>query len=367
MHVMGSAPNARAVIDGREVDYFCGTGYFGLHGNEALVNAACDATRQYGLGSATSRAGYGNNPVLLEVEERAARFFQAESSIYYLSGYMGNAILLQGLAAQYDVIFMDSDSHYSVIDGAAMANKPVIHFQSRDPEDLKRKLATELKPSQRPLVICDGIYPSDGAIAPLREYDEVLSNYDNTLLLTDDAHAVGVIGEKGHGSFEYCGLQGPTLYTSGTLSKAFGGFGGVIAGSQELITTLKANANVLKAASPPPVPAAAATAKALELVTNQPEIRQQLWDNVKYTKDAFRALGFDNIPGTPVPVVALSPKGIELSKLQQELSDQGVVTAYMPGGFYTGVPESGLIRFSIFATHSKAQIDRLVDAIKTRI
>ena len=112
MPEMQQPPSATTLIDGKKVDYFCGTGYFALHGNPHLINAACDAAKQYGIGTGTSRAGYGNNPVLLDVEQKAAHFFEAESALYFVSGYLGNAILLQGLAEHYDIIFADAESHY---------------------------------------------------------------------------------------------------------------------------------------------------------------------------------------------------------------------------------------------------------------
>lgn len=123
MYVMESAPGARAVINGRQVDYFCGCGYFGFQGHPELIEASCHATRQYGLGTGTSRLGYGNNQLLMSVEKNAAKFFDTEDALYYSSGYMGNSILLQGLSNDYDIIFADEEFHYSIKDGASIAGK----------------------------------------------------------------------------------------------------------------------------------------------------------------------------------------------------------------------------------------------------
>ena len=127
-YLMTGPAGARASINGREMDYFCGTGYFDLHAHPALIQAACEATQRFGVGTATSRSGFGNSALLQEVEEKAARFFGTESALYYVSGYLGNAILLQGLSSQYDVILVDEQSHYSVMDGAAIARKPLTPF-----------------------------------------------------------------------------------------------------------------------------------------------------------------------------------------------------------------------------------------------
>ncbi|NQT14705.1 MAG: pyridoxal phosphate-dependent aminotransferase family protein [Planctomycetes bacterium] len=364
MHVMQSPPGARTVIDGREVDYFCGCGYYGLHGHPELIEAACTAARKYGIGSATSRWGLGNNPVLLEVEKNAAEFFATESALYYVSGYLGNSILLQGLRDDYDVVFVDAQSHYSVLDAASVANKPVVAFAHRDAEDLKRQVARRLKPSQRPLVICDGVFPISGEVSPVDEYVEVLEPYPDRTICVDDAHATGVIGERGHGSLEYLGLSGSRLHSSGTLSKALGGHGGIIAGDNDLVERLKRKSKIPSASSSPPTPAAAATAKALVMLRENPEFRKRLWDNATYAKGKLRDLGFD-LNRTTVPIICLSSKSVDLETLPDKLLDRGIaVSRFYPGaGTYSSVPEGGAIRIAIFSTHSREQIDRLANEI----
>lgn len=359
MHVMGSAPGARTIIDGREVDYFCGTGYFGLQGHPQLIRAACEAVQRYGTGSATSRSGYGNNPALLEVEERARQFFGTESSLYYVSGYLGSSILLPGLSEQYDVLLADEDSHYSVMDGASMAGKPVVRFAHLDADDLRRKIRRHLKPGQRPLLICDGIFPVTGEISPTDAYSKVLEEYAPYSICVDDAHATGVVGEMGRGTFEYLGLEGEGLYAAGTLSKALGGHGGIIAGRSELIEHLKRKSNIYHASSAVPTPAAAATAKALEILTEHPELRKRLWDNVSYAKRALRGLGF-RLDETPVPILCLHLEGVDMKAVQDRLFQKGIAVLHLGPGAYSGVPGGGAVRVAIFSTHSKDQIDRLV-------
>jgi glycine C-acetyltransferase/8-amino-7-oxononanoate synthase len=364
MYVMESAPGPRAVINGREVDYFCGCGYLSLQNHPELIKAAGEALKKYGMASATSRSGFGNNPVLLEVEEKASKFFGTESSLYYVSGYLGNSILLQGLRDEYDVIFVDKESHYSVIDGASVTHKPVVFFAHLDPGDLRNKTRQTLRPSERPLVICDGVFPVSGEISPLPEYLKVLEESEGRIICVDDAHAIGVLGEKGRGSFEYFGLEGEGLYFSGTLSKAAGGHGGIIAGDRDFIEKLKEKSQIPDASSPPATVVAAATAKALEILQREPGLRKKLRDNVAYAKRRFRHLGFDT-DDSPVPIICLhSKRGVDLKALQLELFERRIAVFYVAPGSYSSVPQSGAIRIAIFSSHSRGQIDRLLEEIK---
>ncbi|MFP4081413.1 MAG: aminotransferase class I/II-fold pyridoxal phosphate-dependent enzyme [Candidatus Aminicenantes bacterium] len=364
MYLMESAPGPRTVINGRQMDYFCGCSYYGLHGHPEIIQAACEAAQKYGIGSATSRSGYGNNPILLKVEQLASKFFHTESALYYVSGYLGNSILLQGLEERYDIILMDEESHYSAMDGAALVNKPVIPFGHLDAEDLRGKLKQHLKPSQRPLLICDGIFPVSGEISPLPRYTDVLGEFEGALICVDDAHAIGVIGEKGRGSFEYFGLKGEALYFSGTLSKALGGHGGIIPNRREFIQKLEQKSSIPFSSSAAPTPAAAATSKALEILSKNPGMRKKLWANVAYAKTGLRSLGLE-VNDTPVPIICLhSLPGVDLRALQQDLFDKGLAVLYVAGGMYSSVPETGAIRIAIFSSHSRGQIQHLIEEIR---
>ncbi|UCG58211.1 MAG: pyridoxal phosphate-dependent aminotransferase family protein [Phycisphaerales bacterium] len=360
MYVMESAPGARTIVNGKRVDYFCGCGYFALQGHPELIKAACEAAQKYGIASTTSRSGYGNNPVLLDVEKKAADFFQVEDTMYFVSGYVGNIILLQGLADQYDIVFTDQESHYAVKDGVAVVDKPAVVFRHLDPEDLKKKLRKHVKPRQRPLLICDGVFAMTGALAPTPEYLEILQQYEQFLLCVDDAHAVGVIGEKGRGTFEYFGLKSDNLYSCGTLSKAMGGHGGIIPGKAEFIETLKRNSSIFYSSSGTPTPSAAATAKALEIVMSSPSMRNRLWDNVAYAKKRFGEIGFD-LGDNPVPILCLqSEDSVDFETVQKELWDKDIAVLYVAPGSYTSAPDNGSLRIAINAAHSHEQIDRLV-------
>ncbi|MCX7975115.1 MAG: pyridoxal phosphate-dependent aminotransferase family protein, partial [Candidatus Aminicenantes bacterium] len=276
--MMETAPGAEVIINGRRLIYFGGTGYFGLQGHPEVIKAGIEAFRQYGVHVATSRISFGNNPVLLTLEKKIADFFGTEAAIYLASGYFINLTLVQGLSHLYEKIYMDELAHFSIRDAVYSARKPVLTFRHRDPEDLKKKIRAELKANERPLVITDGLFPIFGSLAPVEAYLPLIEEY-NGLLCLDDAHAVGILGPKGRGTFDYFGLKGDRLFFGATLSKAFGGYGGFIPGTRDFLEKVRLTVGVYKGATPAPTPIAAATLKAIDLVAQHPEWRE----TVSYT------------------------------------------------------------------------------------
>lgn len=361
--LMQSPPGARTLINDRWRDYFAGCGYLGLQSHPALIQAATETLKRYGLSTATSRGGYGEHPVYQQLEQAAARFFEAERAIYFVSGYLGNAILVQGLQGDYDQIFVDQDSHFSVWDGVRTAGIPVTPFRHRDPQHLASCCRANLKPGERPLVISDGVFPVSGEVAPVPDYVQALAPYEGAILCLDDAHATGVIGEKGQGTLEYYGLQGKGRHTTYTFSKALAGHGGVIAGGAALIEKLVQNSTVPGAASQSPLPAAAASTRALELVRSDPDLRRRLWANVRRAREGLRALGWP-LADTPVPILCLATRpGLDLARLQSELFARDICVAHVTK--YSSTPPGGALRIAIFATHTAEQIDRLIFELGT--
>ena len=350
---------SRMLVDGRRVDYYCGTSYYSLHGDPRVIDAACAAIRRYGLGPATVM----NTPPLLEVVERAGAFFGTQSATYIVSGYLADMVLVQALSDDYDVVFVDERSHYSVFDGLVVGEKPVVRFRHKDANDLSVKLADNVKAGQIPLVLSDGVFPTTGAIAPLRDYVETLSPYDDTLLCVDDSHAIGVIGEEGKGTFEYLGLRGPNLYLVGTLSKAVGGVGGIVPGSHGLMEKIRQHSRVPIGASPPSAAAAAAAATGLRILSEHPEMRKQLWSNVARVRGGLRKLGID-VEASPVPIISIqSTPGLDVKRLFQELDKRDIVVAYVAARGYSDAPNVESVRIAVFSTHTESQIDRLLESI----
>jgi len=354
---MGSPPGPVTVIDGKRYLYFGGTGYFGLHSHPAVVRAGVKALQKYGTHSATSRSGFGNNPVLLNLEQKLRSFFREEEAITFASGYLGILVLAQALVSQYEAIFMDEAAHFCVHDAAGATGKPVFAFKHRNPDDLHRALRTKLKRGQRPLLLSDGVFPTFGRIAPVQDYARVMEPYDGLIGL-DDAHGVGILGPNGRGTYDHFGLKSANFYFAGTLSKAFGGHGGFIAGPRKCIANVRSRTGTFIGSTPIPTPLAAASTRAIEILRLHPGMRARLKRNVTLAKKGVKALGI-SVEDTPVPIIAWTlGSGKRMAGVQRELMKRGIAIAYLK---YAGAPAEGVLRVTIFSTHTAAQIRRLVE------
>ncbi len=373
-----SPPGPVVRIDGVEYLYFVGTSYLGLQGHPEVIRAACDAAERYGIHSATSRAGFGNTPPTLSVERRAADFFGCGASFCFPSGYAGNSILLRTIESGFDALFVDEYSHYSVFDAAVQSGHPLFRFRHRDVADLADHLNKRLQPGQRPLVMSDGVFSVRGTIAPLADYVAALANYPGAGLLVDDAHGVGVLGDCGRGTLEHFGLFDGSVNASGslspwergdcaaflcaTLSKALGGYGGIIPGSQRFIECVRRASHWYDGASAPPAPVAAASARAIELIQADPDLRARLRSNVRRLKEGLRGIGFE-VDDTPVPIICLEVGDAEnMRRIQQELMRRGIAVAYMAA--YSGLSAAGGLRIAVFATHTEEMIRRFLDEMR---
>jgi 7-keto-8-aminopelargonate synthetase-like enzyme len=374
MPTLESPPGAVVRIDGREYLYFVGTGYLGLQGNSEVIRAACQATARYGLHSATSRAGFGNTPPTLAVERRAAEFFGCEAAFYFSAGYASAGVLLRAVENRFGALFLDEYSHCSVADAARQSGRPTFSFRHRDAGDLADCLRRRLPPGGRPLVMTDGVFSVRGTIAPLVEYRKMLVEYAGSGVLVDDAHGVGVLGCCGRGTLEHFGLlkdvnscddvnAGVAFLLCAALSKALGGFGGIIPGSRRFIEQTRSASHWYDGATAPPSPVAAASARALELIEADPEMRVRLWANVAQLKTGLRALGFD-VDDTPVPIIYLVVGDAEnMQRIEGELMQRGIAVAYKSS--YSGVDSSGGLRIAVFATHTPEQIERLISNLQS--
>ncbi len=261
--VLETPPGPITTINGREYLYFVGTGYLGLQGHPEVIRAACEAAERYGIGSANSRTAFGTTPPVLDVEARAAELFGLDDAFYFASGWMGNNILVGLPSGESGLIFIDECSHYSMFEAARLNGSLQVTFRHRDPDDLCTKLEEHVGRTQLPLVLSDGVFAATGQIAPVGKYHEILRRYPGSALCLDDAHGLAVLGEHGRGTFEHAGLWGhgvnvlgdagqcPQLLVSGTLSKAVGGFGGIIPGNREFIDRVKMRSPYFGGASAP--------------------------------------------------------------------------------------------------------------------
>jgi len=373
--LMQSPPGPYTVIDGRRYLYFVGTSYLGLQDNPQITDALCEAARHYGITSATSRAGLGTTPPLVEVERLAAEFFDREDAFYFPTAYAGNYILVSALAGQVDAAFIDERAYFCLREAAPLLRCPVCAFRHADPEGLRNALRKHLKPGERPLVMTDGVFGTNGEIAPVADYASILADYTGAVLLVDDAHGVGVLGENGRGTFEHAGQfdrvnvggadQGagdaPRLMFNATLSKAIGAYGGIIPGSRAFVDRAKTACRWFDCSSPPPAPIAAAAARALEIAMAHPEYRLRVAENARLMREGLRQLGLA-LNDSPMPIVELRiGDAANMQRIQAGLQESGILIAYRAARFGTG-PE-GSLRIAVFATHTREMIAEFAEAL----
>lgn len=348
---------ARMRINGRPVDYFCGTSYFCLHGHKDVIDAACAATRQYGLGPGTLAL----MPIYAELNAALCAWFATEDVVPMISGYVSPMALLQGLRDDFDVVFVDQATHYSSRDAIAGLGKPVYQFRHLDSNSLSEALGLHLAARQRAVIVTDGVFPSTGALAPLADYTDAMAPYDNCLLCVDDSHGVGVLGQSGRGSLQYANLEREGHYLSGTLSKAFGSLGGIVPATCMLAEKIRQKSMILRGASLPPPAAAAAAITALRLLKAQPQMRANLQRNVLHLRGGLRRLGFA-VDDSPVPIISLR-RAVDLEHLRRELDKRDIVVKITPAHGYSDAPDVPTMRLAVFSEHSPLQIDRLLSAI----
>ena len=358
---MEGAPGTETIINGKKYLYFAGTGYFQLGSHPEVLGAATKATLNYGICSSTSRIITGTTPLIGEIEKITAEFFKTEDAAYLPSGYLCNIAGMSALNELdlFDVIFIDESSHYSNIEGAMVVGKPLVKFTSRSTGDLLKKIEKHLKPEERPLIASDGLFPIWAKIPPLEDYLEIAEKY-NGIIWVDDAHGVGIIGNNGRGTYEYLKLKSNRLFFGATLSKAFGAYGGVIPGKTEFISKIRTG-SVMTGCSSPMSAGVAAGIKGLELVKHNPVMREKLWENARYLKDGINFLGIktdDNY----IPIVAFTPGDeSEMQKIHAHLMDKGIYIQYAK---YRGSGDAGVLRIIVFSTHTKSQIDYLLENLE---
>ena len=367
-YTMESRTGTRVVLNGKSYLYFAGTSYFQLHSHMELIKAANEATLKYGIGSATTRAMTGTTPLLKKMEEKLANYFNTEDATYVPSGYLSSLAGLMALKelGKYQVIFLDEDSHYSLAEGAAATGKAVISFRHRNLDDLESLMKKHLGPGQRPLIASDGLFPIMGTLAPIRDYLAMTKKYDGVVWI-DDAHGVGILGAHGRGSCEALGIRSDRIYLGATLSKAFGAYGGIIAGRREFIQKVRSG-SVLTGSSSPMNAAVAAGIKGLELVQENQNLRKKLWDIARYMREGLQHMGIPIEPlfipemhGT-IPIFSFAHKdAATMRAIHSYLIKQGIYTQYTS---YRGAGSEGVIRVVVSSAHKKVEIVRLTHNLK---
>ena len=355
---IGSPQGPRVRVNGREVVLLCSNDYLGLAAHQSLAQAAREALDRYGSGSGASRLVSGNMDLHEELERRIARFKGTDAAILFNSGYAANTGVLPALAGDGDVILSDELNHASIIDGCRLSRAKTIVYRHRDPGHLE-ELLREASACRRRLIVTDGVFSMDGDIAPLPDLVMLAERYD-AVLMVDDAHGTGVLGNRGRGTVEHFGLEGRVPVQMGTLGKALGSFGAYIAGDRGLTTYLlnTARSYIFSTSLPPAV--CAASMAALEIIDQEPWRRDRLWQNRERFASGLISQGIGT-GASATPIIPVAAGGAD-----RALRAAGALFA---AGIYAAairppsVPEGGSrIRTTVTAAHSSTDIDQALAA-----
>jgi glycine C-acetyltransferase len=359
--VLEGEQRARARFDGRDVINLASNNYLGLAAHPRLKEAAAKAAAELGAGSGAVRTIAGTMSLHRELERRFAEFKGAEDALMFQSGFTANSGTVAAILAKEDVIVSDQLNHASIIDGARLSRAEIKVFPHKDVEAADKLLAESKAPGRRQLLITDGVFSMDGDIAPLPGLVEVAERH-GAIMMIDDAHASGVLGRGGRGTVDHFDLHGRVDIQVGTLSKAIGVMGGFIAGPSHLIQWLVNRGRpFLFSTSAPPAVAAACIA-ALDVMEEEPERLERLWDRTRFFKEGLHRRGFDTgrseTPITPV-IAGEETKAVELSAL---LWDEGVFTPAIV--FPTVAKGQSRVRTIVTADHTEEDLSEALDAFE---
>ncbi len=361
IRTLGSAQGAWLIVDGRKVLNFCSNNYLGLANHPKLVEAARETLLKYGVGPGAVRSIAGTMDLHLELEQRLAKFKGVEAAITFQSGFNANVATIPALVGKDDVIFSDELNHASIIDGCRLSGARIEKFAHADAADLERVIRQNAGTYRRGLAITDGVFSMDGDLAPLDKIYEVTNRYD-VMLMVDDAHGEGVVGRGGRGIVDHYGLHGKVDVEVGTLSKAFGVVGGLVAGNSQIIEWLRQRARPFLFSSATPPADVAACIAAVDLLETSTELVDRLWENANYFKAQMRDMGFNTGQSvTPITPVMLGEAPLA-QQFSRELFEEGVFA--MSLGFPTVPQGKARIRVMISAAHSREDLDQGLAAFK---
>ena len=359
IRTIGSPQGAWLTVDGKNVLNFCSNNYLGLANHPKLVEAAKEATKKYGVGPAAVRSIAGTMDLHVQLEQRLAKFKGAEDVITFQSGFTANLGTIPALVGKDDVIFSDRLNHASIIDGCRLSGAKIVAYEHNDAGALEDAIKEHASNFRRALIVTDGVFSMDGDVAPLPALYEVAQKYD-ILFMVDDAHGEGVLGKGGRGIVDHFNLHGKIDVEVGTMSKAFGVVGGMVAGKKEIIEWLKQRGRPFLFSSAVTAPDAAACLAAVDLLEESTELVDKLWANAKYFKEEMKKLGFDTGKSeTPITPVMLGEAPLA-QQFSRELYAEGVFG--MAIGFPTVPQGKARIRVMISAAHDNDDLGKGLDA-----
>ena len=348
-------PGAIIQMEGRSLINFASNDYLGLAGDERLIQAAVAACQKFGTGSTGSRLLSGHRELHRELEVAIAALKQTEDALVFSSGYLANMGAIAALVGKRDLILSDLYNHSSLKNGAILSGATIIEYPHCDVETLKNQLIQQRDRYRRCLIITDSVFSMDGDLCPLPDLLQLATQF-NCMLLIDEAHATGVFGTTGAGCVEHFGCTGSKVVQVGTLSKALGSLGGYVAGAAALIDFLRNRAaSWIYTTALSPADSAAALA-AVNIIQQEPERRDRLWQNVNDLKQLLQQLPLKLLPSeSPILCIQLE-SATDALKVGLELKTFGI---FAPAIRPPTVPTSR-IRLSVMATHQTVHIEKLL-------
>src|SRR6202795_1039010 len=371
----GTAPKLRvldgeqkpiAVFDGKEIINLASNNYLGLTTHKALRKASLEATRKYGVGAGAVRTIAGTMKLHMELEEQIARFKNVEASVVFQSGFTANAGTVSAVLGKDDFIISDALNHASIIDGARLSKAKILVYRHKDVAHAEEQLASVKGEPGKKLLISDGVFSMDGDIGPLPGLCDVAEKY-GAIMMVDDAHASGVLGRNGRGTIDHFNVHGRVDVQVGTLSKAIGALGGYVCGTRDLVEFLYHRARPFLFSTSHPPSVAATCIAAFDVLENEPERMEKLWENTRFWKKELALLGFDiggqigRASETPITPIIIGEGKLTMD-FSRELFKEGVLGT---GIAFPTVPEGkARIRTIMTATHTKDELQQALEVLK---
>jgi len=358
--MIGSGQDPIVTMDGAQVIMLGSNNYLGLTNHPEVKEAAGRALAAYGTGTAGSRFLNGTLDIHVELEEKLAAFMRREAAVTFSTGFQVNLGVISSLIDRRDVVILDSLDHACILDGARLSYGRMLKFPHNDMGALEERLRS-VGDDRSAMIVVDGVFSMEGDLADLPGIVELKRKF-GARLMVDDAHGVGVMGERGCGTAEHFGLDDDADLVMGTFSKSLAAVGGFVVGEQPVIDFIKHNARSLMFSAAPPPASVATVIKALEIIEREPERRQQLWANTEYMKAEFTGMGWDTGHSESPVIPLVVGEDLAAFKMTMRLQEEGVfanpvVSPAVP-------PGRAMIRTSYMATHTRDHLDRALEAFQ---
>jgi len=366
LHVLDDEQAPVCHFDGRKVINLASNNYLGLTTHPKLREAALEATRKYGVGSGAVRTIAGTMRIHMELEERIARFKNVEACVVFQSGFTANAGTVSSILGKDDFIISDELNHASIIDGARLSRAKILVFRHKDLAHAEEQLASVKDQPGHKLLITDGVFSMDGDIGPLPGLCDLAEKY-GAIMMVDDAHASGVLGRNGRGTVDHFQVHGRVDVQVGTLSKAIGALGGYVCGARDLIDFLYHRARPFLFSTSHPPSVAATCIAAFDVLEQEPERIEKLWQNTRFFKQELGLLGYNiggrNTPASETPITPIIiGEGRATMEFSKALFEEGVMGT---GLAFPTVPEGkARVRAIVTAAHTTDELTQALEVLK---